>query len=140
MPRTRLASPRFCAGRFEKRSITLFAGKLYRQFFAADFLQGRKIGLRQLPHDGRGDAVVVVAQHVADARHFLPRDFGMTRFQLICEVAAGLGNNLDAALDEPLPLPIILENIEWDIPQHGTNPLDGLDDVRQAGNERTCGH
>ena len=81
-----------------------------------------------------------MAQHVADARHFLPRDFRMTRFQLFREVAAGFGNNLDAALDKPLPLPIGFEHIERHIAQHGMNSLDSLDDVRQAGNERTCGH
>jgi len=62
----------------------------HREFFAADFLQGRKIGLRQLPYDRRGDAFVVVAQHVTDASHLLPRDFRMASFQLIREAAARL--------------------------------------------------
>jgi hypothetical protein len=64
----------------------------------------------------------------------------MTRFQLIREAAAGLGNDLDAALDKPLPLPIVHENIERLISEHGMNPFDSLDDVGQVGNERTGGH
>ncbi len=60
------------------------------EFFAVDFFQGRKIGLRQLPHNGRSDAFVVVAQHVADTRHFPPRDLRVTRFQFGREVAARL--------------------------------------------------
>jgi hypothetical protein len=83
------------------------------------FFEARQISLRQLPYDGRHDAFVVVAQHLADARHFLPRNFRMMSFQFIREVAARLGNNLDAALDEPLPLPISLKNIERHIAQHG---------------------
>jgi hypothetical protein len=55
-------------------------------------------------------------------------------------VAARLGNSLDAALDELLPLPIGLKNIKGHIRQHGMNALGSLDDVRQAGNEPTRGH
>jgi len=40
----------------------------------------------------------------------------MTGLQVLREVAARLGNNPDAALDEPLPLPIGLKNIERYIP------------------------
>ena len=64
----------------------------------------------------------------------------MTGLQVLRAVAARLGNNLDAALDEPLPLPIGLKNIERHIPQHEMNAFDSLDDVRQAGNERTRSH
>jgi hypothetical protein len=55
-------------------------------------------------------------------------------------VAACLGNNLDAAFDEPLTLPIGFKNIERHIPQHNMNAFDSLKDVRQAGNEGTYGH
>jgi hypothetical protein len=64
----------------------------------------------------------------------------MTSLRFVRKVAARLGNNLDAALDEPLPLPIGLKNIERDIARHGMNAFDRLDDVRQAGNERTRSH
>ena len=43
----------------------------------------------------------------------------MTGFQVIREVAARLGNNLDATFDEPLPLPIGLKNVERHMRQHG---------------------
>ena len=87
-------------------------------------------GLCLLPYDGRGDAFVVVAQNVADARHFLPRNFWMTGFEFIREVAARLRNDLDAALYKPLPLPVSLKNIERYIPYYGMNAFNGLDDVR----------
>ena len=61
----------------------------------------------------------------------------MTCFEFIREVAARLRNDLDAALYKPLPLPVSLKNIERYIPHYGTNAFNGLDDVRQAGNERT---
>ena len=76
------------------RLTALFADKLRCQFLTADFFQKRQIGLHQLPYDGRSDAFVVVAQNVADARHFLPRNLWMTGLQFIREVAARLGNNL----------------------------------------------
>jgi len=64
----------------------------------------------------------------------------MTGFEFIREVAARLRNDLDAAFYKPLPLPVSLKNIKWCIPQYGMNAFDSLDDVRQAGSERTCGH
>ena len=70
------------------------------------------------------------AQHAAYARYFLPRDFRMTGFHFVREVATRLGNNLDAALDEPLPLPIGLKDIEGHIPKDDMNAFDSLDDVR----------
>ena len=81
-----------------------------------------------------------MAQNVADARHFYPGNFWMTGFQFIRKVAARLGNNLDATLDQPLPLPIGLKSIERNIQQYGIDTFDGLDDVGQAGDERTRNH
>lgn len=45
-------------------------------------------------------------------KNFLPWDFWVARFHLIREVAARLGNDLDAALDKPLPLPVSLKGVE----------------------------
>lgn len=105
---------------------TFFRG----EFSTADFFQCRQIGLHQLPHDGRSDVFVPVPQHVADPRNFLPGDFRVTCFQVIREIAAGLGNNLDTALDESLPLPIVLKRFERHIPQYDMDAFDRLDDVR----------
>jgi len=60
----------------------------------------------------RCDIFIFVAQYVADPRNLLPRDFRMPRFHLICQMPARLGNNLNAALDKPLPLPIGFERFE----------------------------
>ena len=57
----------------------------------------------------------------------------MTGIQFIRKVAARLGNNLDATLDQPLPLLIGLKSIERNIQQYGIDTFDGLDDVGQAG-------
>jgi hypothetical protein len=81
-----------------------------------------------------------VAQHVADRRYLLPGDFRMARFHLICEMPARLLNDLDAALDKPLPLPIGFERLERYILQHVMNAFDRLDDVRQTRNERSGHH
>jgi len=59
----------------------------------------------------------------------------MASFHLIRQMAAGLGNNLYAALYQPLPLPIGIKNIERYIPQYRTNAFDRFDDVRQTRNE-----
>jgi hypothetical protein len=82
------------------------------ELIAAGFLQCRKISVRQLPYDGRRDVFIIVAQDVADRRYLLPRDLGMAFFHLICQIPACLGNNLNAALDKPLPLPIGFERFE----------------------------
>jgi hypothetical protein len=49
-----------------------------------------------------------MAQHVADAGNLSPRNFRILRFDLIGEVAAGLRNDFNAALNDPLTLPIRL--------------------------------
>jgi hypothetical protein len=48
--------------------------------------------------------------------------------------------NLDSAFDEPLPLPVSLENVQRHIPDHAPNALDGLDDVRKTWDQGTGGH
>jgi hypothetical protein len=56
----------------------------------------------------------------------------MASFQLAWQMAARLGDNLDATLDEPLLLPIGLENIERHVAKHGTNALNGFKNIRKA--------
>ena len=48
----------------------------------------------------------------ADPRYLLPGDFRMARFHLLCEMPAHLRNDLDAARDKPLPLPIGFERLD----------------------------
>ena len=50
-----------------------------------------------------------MTENVADTSDFRSRDLWMARFQLVGEVAACLGDDLDAALNEPLSLPVGLE-------------------------------
>jgi hypothetical protein len=53
---------------------------------------------------------------------------------------ARLGNDLNPALDKPLPLPIGFELLERYILQHAMNAFDRLDDVCQTRNERPGYH
>jgi hypothetical protein len=55
-------------------------------------------------------------------------------------MTTGLGNNLNTALDEPLPLPIVFECVERHIRQYNIDAFDRLDDVCQTRDERTCDH
>lgn len=61
----------------------------------------------------------------------------MARFQLVGEVAACLGDDLDAALNEPLSLPVGLELLNRYIPDRLTDALDSLYHVDEARYERT---
>jgi hypothetical protein len=56
----------------------------------------------------------------------------MTAFDFLRQMTACLGNNLDAALDKPLPLPIGFKIFERYILQNGANALDRFDHIRQA--------
>jgi hypothetical protein len=48
-----------------------------------------------------GDPLVLMAQYIANARHFRPRNFRMLAFHLIVQMPAGLRDDFDAALDQP---------------------------------------
>jgi hypothetical protein len=118
-----------------KPLVPTLSRQLVSEFFTANFFQCREIVLRQLPHKRRSPAFVIMAQHIADARHFRPRDFGMTLFNLRRETPAGLGYNLDAALDKPLKAPITLEGFKANIRDYDANAFARLNNVRQIWNE-----
>jgi hypothetical protein len=119
----------FCHGSIAAR-LLLFRG----EFCTADFSYFGQISSHEFPNDRRSDVFVVVTQYVANASYFLPRDCRVPRFQLVCEMSAGLRNNLNAPLNQPLSLPIVFERFERHIPQHAMNAIDRLYDVRQTGN------
>ena len=73
-------------------------------------------------------------------RYFLPRDLRMACFHLIRQMPARLGNDLNPALDKPLPLPIGFELLERYILQHAMNAFNRLDDVCQTRNKRPGYH
>jgi hypothetical protein len=50
-------------------------------------------------------------------------------------MTARLRNNLNAALDEPLPLPVALKGFERHVAEHMPNPFDRFDNVRQSWGE-----
>ena len=61
---------------------------------------------------GRGDVSVIVPQHVPDPGHLGPGDIGIPGFKFGGKTAARFGDNFDAALDQPLLLPIGFESVE----------------------------
>jgi hypothetical protein len=83
------------------------------ELFTADFFQREEIGLRQFPYNGRGDAFIVVAQDVSDAT--LPRECADAELSIHLE-GGGFRNYLDSAFDEPLPLPVSLEDVQLHFP------------------------
>ena len=87
------------------------------QLAAADSFKLGKIGLSQLPKDIRSDMLVVVSQYIANACDFHPRNIGMPGFQLSGEVATRFRYDLEAALDKPLPLPVVFEGLEGHVMQ-----------------------
>jgi hypothetical protein len=105
-----------------------------------DDLQSGEISLGELPHDGCGDIFVVVPQYIADTRNLSPRNVRMTSFQFVRQVVACLGNDLDTALNKPLRLPLCLENIERHIAEHGTNALNGFNNIRKPQDGRPYRH
>jgi len=78
-------------------------------------LEIKEIFVRQLPHDGSRDALVIVAQQVPDAGDLLPRNLQVAYLQVVGQVMTGFGNDLDAALDEPLLFPLRLGS-SWNLP------------------------
>ena len=56
--------------------------------------------------------------------------------ELVGQPAAGFGNDLDAALDQPALAPIRLERVERHTGCLGPDMLDGLDNVGKARDGR----
>lgn len=113
---------------------------LPRQLLAADFLEQRQVVLHELPHHRRRDALVIVAQHVADAGHLGPRNFRMAGLEFVAQPPAGFRNDLDAALDEPALAPVGLEGVKRHARRLAADVFDRLDDVGKARGERGRGH
>jgi hypothetical protein len=55
-------------------------------------------------------------------------------------MAARFRNDFNAALDEPLPLPIVFEGFEGCLPKYAANSFDRFDNIGQAGNRRPRDH
>src|SRR5207244_925492 len=100
----------------------------------------RKIVAHNVPEHVVGDAVILMAQDIADARHFRPFDVRMPRLEFVAEVAAGFGNDLNAALDQPAFTPVGLEGHKGNLGHFCLDQLDGFNNVSQARGERAFGH
>jgi hypothetical protein len=64
----------------------------------------------------------------------------MPIFHLDRQVSAGLRDNLDPALDEPVALPVVLEGVEGEVTKDTLNPFASFDHVAQAQIHRTLCH
>ena len=90
----------------------LLTGPGRGELIAADFVERREIVVHERPHDLGGDAFVVVAQHIADSGYLASWDLRMARFEIVGQMAACLGDDFDATLNEPLLAPVSLKRIE----------------------------
>ena len=66
------------------------------------------------PQDVVGQALIVMADDVADTGNLRPGYLRVPCFQLRVEMAAGLGDDFDAALDEPAFALVGLESLQRD--------------------------
>src|SRR5215510_8718908 len=80
-----------------------------QEFLAADSFERCEVIPHQFPDDRRGDLSVFVAQDVPEASNFRPRDFRVASLQVCCEMAACLRDDFEAALYQPLFLPVSFE-------------------------------
>ena len=76
-----------------------------------------------------------MAQHVADPGDLLPRDVRMPRFHGGWEMPACLGDDFEAARDDPGLLLIGFEGVERNVGGHQLDTLDRLRDIHQAQRE-----
>ena len=60
----------------------------------------------------------------------------MPGLQLVAQVPAGLGNDLESSLHKPSLTPVVLESIKRDACRFIANVLDCLDDIGEPRNER----
>lgn len=110
------------------------------KLIAADLVERIEIVVNERPHDLGCDAFVVMAKYIADSGHVAPRDFRMARLEIVRQMAARFGDDLDATLNQPLPAPVFLKRIERNACHLAANTLDGLDDVGQAWDRRCIVH
>ncbi|KJU87476.1 hypothetical protein MBAV_000332 [Candidatus Magnetobacterium bavaricum] len=120
--------------------VSLFPCYFSRQFFTTNFPQRWQIVSHQFPNDGCRDVSIVVAEDISDARHLLPRNLRVTVFHVVGEVATCLRDNFDAALHNPLSLPIGLKGIKRHSLNATANTLDSLDNISKTWNKRRSGH
>jgi hypothetical protein len=84
-----------------------------------------------VPQHIMGDAFVVVPDNVADAGNLRPWDFRMASLELVAEVAARFGDDLNAAFDEPTFALVRRERAQTNSRHLAVDQLNGLDDVGQ---------
>lgn len=84
--------------------------------------------------------LVIVAEDVADTGHFWPRDLRVPLFEVRRKVAACLGNNFDAAFDQPAFALICLKCLKGDACHFAIDEIDCAGDVCQAEILQASGH
>lgn len=94
----------------------------------------------KLPEDSGGNIFVPVAQDIADAGDLRPRDFRMASLHAGGQVAAGFGYDFNAALDQPVPLPVAFQRFNREITQCLADAGRRLDDVIKPQSDRAPRH
>jgi hypothetical protein len=99
-----------------------------------------QVDLHDLPWERRRNLPVFVAHHVSDSGNLPPRDVGISSFHRVRQPAAGLGHDLDPALDNPLLLPILLEFVKRCSARLFADVFNCLDNICQLGRNRRQRH
>jgi hypothetical protein len=120
--------------------VRLVRPKRGSQFLTASPLQRRYVVPDHAPDNVSGDALICMAQHIANIGNVFPGNCRMASFQVSCQVSIVLRNDFDVSLHEPLFFPIGLVRIEVEISQHLPDVFNRFNDVNQAWNRRTGGH
>src|SRR5260370_27977090 len=64
----------------------------------------------------------------------------MRALELVRQTATGLGNDFDAALDQPALAPVGFEGVDRDARHLAADVLDRLENIGEPRRERRCGH
>jgi hypothetical protein len=115
--------------------LALLGGLLSGEFRAAGRVQWCQVVLHDLPQERRRNLPVFVAQYVPDRCNFRPWDGRLSGLHGVGQSPAGLRHDLNPALNDPLPFPILLE-----LPKRRgaclfADVFNRLDDVCQVGGD-----
>jgi len=106
--------------------------KLASELVATSLLKRRKVVADDVPKHVVSDAMIFVAQDIADACYFRPRNCRMACLEIVAKMSACFGNDLDAALDQSALALFRFERRKRDPGHFGLNQLDRFNDVSQA--------
>jgi hypothetical protein len=110
-------------------SLKIVRSQCRGQFFAARLFKVWQVFADKLPENRRRNILVAMAKDVSNSRDLHPGDFRMPRFDVLRQVAAGFGDDLNPALNEQMPLPIGFQVVNRQIAWHSADTFGHVDHV-----------